>query len=81
MISQMTRAASSIPSNIAEGFRRRYSNEFRQFLHMSLGSIAELETQITIAQRLGYIDKTREETFLGELDKISRMTMGLIKKL
>ncbi|MDT8303186.1 MAG: four helix bundle protein [Sedimentisphaerales bacterium] len=47
--SQMQRSSVSIPSNIAEGFNRFHNKEYRQFLYMSLGSCAELETQIEIA--------------------------------
>ena len=49
---QMRRAAISLPSNIAEGFRRYYNKEYRQFLYVALGSSAELETQIVIAENL-----------------------------
>ena len=45
LISQMRRSAISIPSNIAEGFRRYHNKEYKQFLYIALGSCAELETQ------------------------------------
>ena len=51
LISQMRRAASSIPSNIAEGHRRKHTKEFIQFLYQAYGSLAELETQAEIARR------------------------------
>jgi four helix bundle protein len=51
LTSQMRRSAVSIPSNIAEGSKRRSNKEFRQFLHIAYGSGAELETQIKIAKR------------------------------
>lgn len=54
LISDMRRAAVSIPSNIAEGAARNSKKEFIHFLYISLGSLAELETQVTIAHRLGY---------------------------
>ena len=57
LTSQMRRLAISIPSNVAEGFRRQHNNEFRQFLCISLASCAELETQMIIAEQLGYVDK------------------------
>ncbi|SPF46684.1 S23 ribosomal protein (fragment) [Syntrophobacter sp. SbD1] len=56
LISQMGKAGSSIPSNIAEGQARNSSGEFRQFLGIARGSVAELETWILLAQRLGYLD-------------------------
>ena len=54
--SQMRRAAVSIPSNIAEGHARQHRKEYQQFLHIALGSIAELETLGVIAQRVGLIN-------------------------
>ncbi len=55
LASQMQRAAVSIPSNIAEGQGRQHTTEFRQFLHVALGSAAELDTQIVVAVDLGYV--------------------------
>jgi four helix bundle protein len=79
--SQMRRSAVSIPSNIAEGFRRQHNNEFRQFLYIYLGSCAELETQTIIAEELGYIDKSQTSKIFEDLDHICRMTSNLIKTL
>ena len=81
LVTQMRRSAVSIPSNIAEGFRRYHNKEYRQFLYISLGSCAELETQLTIAKELNYITKDKESQFLENLDHICRMTSNLIKKL
>jgi four helix bundle protein len=81
LISQMRRAAVSIPSNVAEGFRRYHNNEYKQFLYISLGSCAELETQITIAKELEYIPKDKEAALLEKLDHLCRMIANLIKKL
>jgi len=81
LTNQMKRAAVSIPSNIAEGFRRQHNNEFRQFLHITLGSCAELETQVTIAKELGYIGEQIESELLEKSDHLCRMTRNLIKKL
>jgi len=77
----MRRAAISIPSNVAEGFRRYHNKEYKQFLYISLGSCAELETQITIAKELEYIPNDEEEILLEKLDHLCRMTTNLIKKL
>ena len=79
--SQMRRAAVSIPSNVAEGFRRYHNKEYRQFPYTSLGSCAELETQITITQELEYIQKNKEAILLEKLDYLCRMISNLIKKL
>ncbi len=81
LVSQMRRAAVSIPSNVAEGFRRYHNKEYRQFLYISLGSCAELETQVTIARELGYLIADGETQLLEKLDHICRMISNLIKKL
>ncbi len=79
--SQMRRAVISIPSNIAEGFRRRYNKEHKQFLNIALGSCAELETQIVISKELGYIDGNNEKFLLELLDHICGMIVNLDKKI
>jgi four helix bundle protein len=77
LTSQIRRAAVSIPSNIAEGAARQTQKEFCQFLYVSMGSLAELETQLIIAQNLKYI-----ETFDNQsIDEIRKMLNGLIYKL
>ena len=81
LVSQMRRAAVSIPSNIAEGFRRYHNKEYKQFLYVSSGSCAELETQITIAKELKYIQENEEAILLERLDHIGRMISSLLKKL
>ena len=73
LISQMRRSAISIPSNVAEGFRRQHNNEFKQFLYISLGSCAELETQTIIAKELGYIDSNQTSKLTENLDYICRI--------
>jgi len=79
--SQLRRCAVSVPSNVAEGFRRNHSKEFQQFLHIALGSLAEAETQILIAGDLGYINSSEEKRLLELIDKINRMTGNLRKKV
>ena len=81
LVSQMRRSAISIPSNIAEGFRRYHNKEYRQFLYISLGSCAEMETQISIAKELQYVEKDKETVLLEKLDHLCRMISNLIKKL
>jgi four helix bundle protein len=76
LTSQMRRAAVSIPSNIAEGAGRRGNKEFVQFLHISLGSLAELETQIIIAGRLQFIAEI--DPLLNACLAIKRMLNGLV---
>jgi four helix bundle protein len=79
--SQMRRAAVSIPSNIAEGFRRKYNKEYKQFLHISLGSTAELETQVIIAKELKYINERQEKVLSELINHVCRMIVNLTKKL
>lgn len=81
LTNQMQRSSISIPSNIAEGFNRFHNKEYKHFLYISLGSCAELETQIEIAMELKYIDEQRKSLLLEKLDHESRMLRNLIKKL
>jgi four helix bundle protein len=78
---QIRRAAVSIPSNIAEG-QAHYSNrEFTHYLRHSRGCLAEIETQMLIAMRLGYISESAAEKILKQLDELSRILSGLINSL
>ena len=81
LTSQMRRSAISIPSNIAEGFRRYHNKEYKQFLYIALGSCAELETQIIIANELNYISDDDKSAVIEEIKYICRMTVKLINKL
>ena len=81
LTSQMRRCAVSIPSNIAEGFARKHNKEYKQFLHITLGSSAELETQIEIGLRLKYLAASDYEELLERINHVTRMTMNLIKLL
>ncbi len=81
LTSQIRRSAISIPSNVAEGFRRQHNNEFKQFLYISFGSCAELETQTIIAQELGYVSANQVKELLEDLDHVCRITSKLVKKL
>jgi len=81
LTSQMRRSAVSIPSNIAEGFRRYHNKEYKQFLHIALGSCAELETQIIIANELDYINEINKTELIEKIKYICRMTVKLINKL
>ena len=78
---QLRRGAVSIPSNIAEGFARRHNAEYKQFLYISMGSLAEVSTQLIIATNLGCLSEENSKRLLVEVEEISKMTMGLIKKL
>ena len=79
--SQIQRAAVSIPSNIAEGRQRIYRKEFIKHLSIAHGSLAELETQIEIANRLNYIEDTEREHFFESTTEIGKMLTGLKRAL
>jgi len=81
LINQMRRAAVSIPSNIAEGFVRHHTKEYKQFLYISLGSCAELDTQLIIANRRNYITKKKLEELTEDINHETRMLVSLINKL
>jgi len=79
--SQMRRSAVSIPSNIAEGFKRHHNKEYKQFLYIALGSSAELETHLILAENLKYVTKKTAESIYENMDHLSRMITTLRKKL
>ncbi|MFC1753791.1 four helix bundle protein [Thermoproteota archaeon] len=81
LVQQMKRSAISVPSNIAEGFRRKHQKEYRQFLYIALGSCAELDTQVVIAKELNFIDNQKEIVITELIDYICRMIVNLQKKL
>jgi len=78
---QMTRAAVSIPSNIAEGAERGSTADFKRFLHITKGSAAELRTQIAIATQVGLIHDSDQEELTQKTKQIGGMLHGLIKSL
>jgi len=79
LTSQMRRAGVSIPSNIAEGRRRGGEKEFCRYLRISFGSGAELETQLLIASRLGYLSETNYSSMKLLLNEIMRLLNKLIR--
>jgi len=81
LIDQIHRASISIPSNIAEGQARQHTKEFRQFLYMALGSLAELDTQLTIAMELGYITDRNFNELNEKIVELRKMVGGILKKL
>ena len=81
LTSQIRRAAVSIPSNIAEGHIRGHKAEFRQFLFIALGSLAELETQVIIANELGYLDSIKKNKLIEEMDILGKQLRTLISRL
>ena len=76
--SQIRRAAVSIPSNIAEGQARNSPRAFGNYLSISLGSAAELETQLIVAQKIGYLPEASRAKLAKELVEIVCMLHGLL---
>ena len=81
LTSQMRRAAVSVPSNIAEGFKRYHAKEYRQFLHIALGSLAELETLVIVGNELNLIDREKLGQLNEQLDHESKMISSLLNRL
>lgn len=79
LTSQLRRAAVSAPSNIAEGAARSSDKEFIQFLYIALGLLAEVETQIIIAEKLRYMNSS--EDLFEKILSIKQMMLGLIRHL
>jgi len=77
----MRRAAVSVASNIAEGAARRTDKDFIHFLHIALGSASELDTQLEIASRIGFLDQKQTEQTQNNIGEISRMIYGLIRSV
>ncbi|HEX6467357.1 MAG TPA: four helix bundle protein [Terriglobales bacterium] len=81
LTSQIRRSAISIPSNIAEGKGRLTAGEFKQFLGHARGSTLELETQLMIANELGYIDEATIGRLLAGTSEIGKLINGLLSSL
>jgi four helix bundle protein len=80
LTSQLRRAAVSVPSNIAEG-QCRTSKDFIHFLSMASGSLSEVETQMIIANRLGYVDSERAQHFAIRAAEVGRVIGGLSRSI
>jgi four helix bundle protein len=78
---QIRRAAVSVPSNIAEGFGRGGTNEFKNFLSISKGSLYEVKTQLIIAYELGLVEEKLKEQLILNIEEVTGMIAGLIKYL
>jgi four helix bundle protein len=81
LVSQMRRAAVSIPSNISEGCGRTGNNELKQFLSVSMGSANEIEYQLFLACDLGYISRSDYKKLNSDIEEIRKMLASYIKKI
>lgn len=81
LTSQLRRASVSIPSNIAEGQGRRGLAEFGHFLCQARGSLMELETQVLIAERLGYVSSSESRNLLQSAAEVGKVLNGLLTSL
>jgi len=79
--SQLRRAAVSVPSNIAEGQGRLSEKEFRYFLGQARGSLMEVETQLQIAENLGYIEKESTRELFASCAEVGRVLNGLLSSV
>jgi four helix bundle protein len=76
--SQLRRAATSIPSNIAEGCSRTSANDYLYFLSVARGSLAELETQFLLAQRIGYLNEAESSELQRRIDEVGRILHAVV---
>jgi four helix bundle protein len=81
LTSQMRRSAVSIPSNIAEGFGRKSTNEFIRFLQISMGSLFELQTQFEISKNLGYLSESEYDELFADSREIEVMLSSFIRSI
>jgi four helix bundle protein len=81
LTSQIRRAAVSVPANLAEGAARQSNKEFIHFLSNAQGSASELDTELLIAYKLGYLSQSNYSTVCASLGNISRVISGLSQHL
>lgn len=81
LISQMRRAAVSIPSNISEGASRNSEKDFKRFMEIAVGSAFELETQLIVSKELNFIQDGEFNPLLNEIQEVQKMLNGFISKL
>ncbi|XGV98899.1 MAG: four helix bundle protein [Leptolyngbya sp. BL-A-14] len=81
MTSQMRRASTSIPANIAEGYGREYRQEYIQFLRIAQGSLKELETHLLLAQRVELLTIESADSTLKQCESVGKLLRALIRSL
>ncbi|MFT4154844.1 four helix bundle protein [Parafilimonas sp.] len=81
LVSQLRKAAVSVPTNIAEGAARKSKKEFIQFLYISEGSLSEIDTLLELSVALNFLSADLSASLFNSLENISKLIIGLIKKL
>ena len=81
LTSQIRRASVSVPSNIAEGYCRHSQKETAHFISIAIGSLAEVETQLIIANKLGYADRAKTEELVFKINSIQKQSISLRKRI
>ena len=81
LVQQMRRAAVSVPANVAEGHDRGATKEFSRFIGIARGSLAELETHLEVALRLGMLDQAQIAAACAKCDQLGRILRGLRKSI
>lgn len=81
LVNQTQRCAVSIPSNIAEGYQRQSRKEYIHFLHIALGSSAELRTQLLLANRVQYITEQDSRLAIGQLEEVEKLLKTFVRSL
>lgn len=81
LTSQIRRCSVSVPSNIAEGYGRSGTKEYMRFLHIALGSLRELDTQLLIAKEIGLVSIEDLTPVMKEVDEMLRILVSTLRKL
>ncbi len=81
LTSQIIRSAVSVPSNIAEGYGRKTKGEYVQFLHIALGSLRELDTQLIIAKEVGLTEAKLFSPVMNEVEEMQKIMVSTLNKL
>ena len=81
IVSQLRRAAASVPTNVAEGSKRQGNHNFARFLNIAEGSLAETEYLLLLSRDLGYLGESKAKPLLDEISELSRMLCGLRMKV
>ena len=81
IVSQLNRAAVSVPANIAEGWGRKSSKNYLQFLRNSRGSLMEIETLLVISRNLNFLSSEKYIQLSGKVEEVGKILHGLIKSI